>query len=573
VTGNEETVVITHLRFSSGQDKVAPLTWAQRNMWAPMKWFGKEANQFNLVRTLVLPAPVKQDRVLAVLRCFIERYQTCRTHFVEHGNEAQQKLSALGVYEINVADDRASPKEASEDLMAAMREDAFDHEAEWPLRIGYVIDRKRQVTAIALVGSHMAFDYWAIGRFISLLRGQLANEEGTVSEPVVTLGDPAGLQPLEQAVHQASAVGNLQSESGLRYWERGLYVAPASMFDMPRARVGDFPVERYLLDSAAVTAAATLLAERTRTSVATVVLCLTVLVLTAYSGHDTCALKLIAGNRFDRRHRNLIAHNTLDAFLTVTIDDTDLLTAIRQLHSASLVAYSRAECDPLAVHELIKEMGRRRGIPFDLSTYFNAVPSVSQRQTTIGDMGSTQLGELRRTSRLSSLEPLTKSDMKFYLTAFRLSSGASRLRLLADTAYLPAPLGETILRGIEKVLCDAVSHEIGTREVASRIGITPVHRGPKWINTISGWVDLEAVRQLVQQAAAGAKVAVFAREDLGPGETQMVTAYVASQTISPRALHETVLGLLHGRTGVAAPSEYVICETIPPDGATRIQSS
>ena len=180
VTGNEETAAITHLRFSSGQDEVAPLTWVQRNMWEPMKWFGKEANQFNLGRTLVLPTSVRQDRVLAVLRCLIERYQTCRTHFVEHGNEPQQKLSASGVYEINVADDRASPEEASEDIVAAMRQDVFDHEAEWPLRIGYVIDRKRKVTAIALVGSHMAFDYWAIGRFISLLRGQLADEEGEV---------------------------------------------------------------------------------------------------------------------------------------------------------------------------------------------------------------------------------------------------------------------------------------------------------------------------------------------------------------------------------------------------------
>ena len=312
-----------------------------------------------------------------------------------------------------------------------------------------------------------------------------------------------------------------------------------------------------------------MLAERTQTSVATVILCLTVLVLAAYSGHDTCALKLISGNRFDRRHRDLMAHNTLDALLTPTIDDTDLLTAIRQVHGLALAAYSRAECDPLAVHELIKKMGHRRGISFDLSTYFNAVQSVRKLQTAIGDMGSTQLGELRRTSRLSLLEPLTKSDMKFYLTAFRLSGGVSRLRLLADTAYLPAPLGETILRGIETVLCDAVAHEIGTREVASRIGITPVHRGPKWISTIVGWVDLEAVGELVQQAAAGAKVAVFARDDLRSGETPTVTAYVANKSISPQALHETVLGLLQGRTGVAAPGEYVICEGIPPDGAPR----
>jgi Condensation domain len=567
VTALRVTSAILRLRFSTGQDAVAPLTWAQRTMWGPMKWFGKEANQFNLARALVLPRPVAQDRVLAVLRSLIEGHETFRTRFVDSGSGPRQQVSASGDYEISVADDRANPKEAGEDVAATLRRDAFDLEGEWPLRVCCVVDGERRVTAIALVGSHLAFDIWAFYRLADLVLHQLTDEDGRTTEAVGTSAHAAP-QPLEQAAYQASAAGELLNQRGLRHWERRLSAAPASMFDLPRTETGDLPIERYLLDSTAVTAAAAALAQRTGTSVSSVLLCLTALALTAYNAHDRCAMKLIAGNRLSRRERDLIALSSLDACLNATIDDTDLLTAIKRVHGLAMVAYSRAQCDPLAVNELIKEIGRRRGVSLDLSAYYNSVQTGSDWQSTMADVSPAQLAELRRDSRFAPLAPLSKSDMKFFLTAADRGGGVSRLHLLVDTAYLPAPLGETILRGIETLLCDAVAGEVGTREVASRMGITPVHRGPEWVRTAAGWVNLEAVGQLVSHAAAGAKVAVFVQADRESDGAHKVTAYVAGLPISPRALHETVLDLLPGRTGVAAPAEYVICST-PPGGSSR----
>jgi hypothetical protein len=566
-TAGETTSAVVRLRFSIGQDAAAPLTWAQRTMWGPLKWFGEEANQFNLARALVLPRPAGQDRVLGALRSLIEGHQTFRTHFVEAGSEPQQRVSASGEYEIKVAGDRANPKGAGEDIAATLRRGAFDHEAEWPLRVGYVVDGQRQVTAVAVAGSHLAFDIWAFQRLADLLLRLLTDEEGMTTGAAGTLEDATVPQPLEQAAHQASAAGELQNRRGLRHWERGLSAAPASMFDMPRTKAGDLPIGRYLLDSTAVTAAATALARRTATSVSTVLLCLTALTLTAYNAHDKCALKLIAGNRFSRGQQDLIALNSLDACLNATIDDTDLLTAIKGVHRLALEAYSRAQCDPLAVNDLIKEVGRRRGVSFDLAAYYNSVQTGSDWQTAVADVSPAQLAELRRGTRFAPLEPLSKSDMKFFLTAADRGGGVSRLHLLVDTAYLPAPLGETILRGIETLLCDAVAGEVGTREVASRIGITPVHRGPEWVRTPVGWVDLEAVGLLVSQAA-GAKAAVFAQGDRESAKAPKVRAYVASPSIPPQALHEAVLDLLPGRTGVAAPGEYVICAA-PPRGFSR----
>lgn len=556
------------LKFSAGQDAAARLTWAQNIMWEAMQRFGKEANQFNISRAIVLARPVEQDRVLAALRRFIEGHQTLRTHFAESGGQPRQQVSASGAYEITVTDDQGDPAKVSEDMTARLALDAFDHEAEWPLRAGYVINGQLQVTAVAIVTSHLAFDGWAFNRFADLLLGQLASAEGPAQEEADALARVAALQPLEQAAYQQSATGQAQSQQGLRHWERLLSVAPASMFDMPRAETGDLPIERYLLDSTAVTAAGSALAARTRTSFSTVLLCLTALVLTAYNGHDTCALKLIAGNRLDRRSRDLIALNALDAWLTVPIEDTDLLTAIKRFHRPAFDAYRHAECDPLAARELVREVGRRRGVWFDLSAYFNNGHRGSDWQSVVPDLGPAELSGLRRDSRYSSLDPLSQSDMKFCVAVSHLGGGVSRLGLLADTAYLPAPLGEKILRGIEALLCDAVAGEIGVSEIASRIGITPVRRGAQWVRTPTGWVDLEAVQRLVRQAAGGAEVAVFLKDDNGLGERRKVTACVASASALPQALHESVLDLLPGYAGAAAPDEYVICEAMPQGSAT-----
>jgi Condensation domain len=556
------------LRFSAGRDAAATLTWAQNTMWGPMQWFGKEANQFNISRAITLPCPLEQDRVIAALRRIIEGHQTLRTHFVASGGQPCQQVSASGGYEITVADAQDDPEAVSAGLVAQLAQDAFDHEAEWPLRVGWVLDGERRVAVVAVVGSHLAFDGWAFNRLADLLLGQLASDAGPALEQAAALTGAAGLQPLEQAAYQQSAAGQAQNQRGLQHWEHWLSATPASMFDMPRAETGDFPIERCFLDSSAVTVAAAMVAERTRTSFSTVLLCLTALVLTAYNGHDTCALKLIAGNRLDKRHRDLIALNALDAWLTVPIEDTDLDTAIKRINRLAFEAYRRAECDPLEVRELVRESGRRRGVPFDLSAYFNNGSRGSDWQSAVPDLGSAELSGLRRKSRFTSLDPLPRSDMKFMVAVTPLEDGVGRLGLLADTAYLPAPVAEQILRGIEALLCDAVTEEIGVSEIASRTGIKPVRRDPQWIRTPTGWVDLEEVERLIRQAAGGAEVAVFTRDDRGSTTTRAVTACVASALASPQALHQKVLDLLPDHAGAAAPDEYVICPASPRDPGT-----
>lgn len=559
------------LQFSAGDDMTAPLTWAQSNMYWPMQWFGKDANQFNISRALVLPEPTGQSHLLAVLLSLIENHQTLRTRYVEHEGEPQQHVFSSGSYDIMVADDHSDPARTSQVMVSELAGEAFDHESEWPLRVGCVIDAQNRVTAVALVGSHLAFDHWSYHVFADLLFARLVGQADLVPEQSAANCEGDVLQPLEQAAYQNSPAGKRQNQRGLRHWEQGLAIAPASMFDLPRAGTGEFPIERHFLHSTAVATAAAALAARTRTSPSTVLLCLTALILTAYNGHDTCALQLIAGNRLDRRSRDMIALNAHNAWLTFPVEDADLLTAIKRIHRCAFEAYCRAPCDPVEVNRVAEEVGRRRGVSFDLSSYFNSDLSPYLNNEVGGsdwaaagpDLGAARLAELRRGSRYSRRDPLSKSDMKFHLGVSYQRGGACQVELMADAAYLPDPLGETILRGIESLLCDAVDGDVSVSEIAARIGMTPARRGPGWVRTPAGWVDLDAVAQLVRQAADGAQAAAFAPAFPGLAGTAQVTAYVANSSRSPAALHGKVLDLLRGRTGVAAPAEYVICEEAP----------
>lgn len=552
----DTTTAQVMLPFAAGEPAAGPLTWAQRVMWGPLRWFGKEAAQFNLIRTEVLAGPVPQDRFLTALRVLIETHQTLRTRWVQRDGEPRQQVLAEGAYEITVVR-HADPARAVGDLAARLTEAAFDHDIEWPLRVGCVADEHRRITAVALVGSHLGFDGWALPTFTDALLGLLADDR-TPAPP-----DPAGLlQPLEQAAFQDSEAGRQQSLLGLRHWARALATAPASMFDLPAAQTGGHPIERHVLDSTAATAAAALLAARTRTSFSTVLLSLTTLILTAYNGHDTCVLKLITGNRLDQRSRDLIALNTLDSLVTVPVEDGDLLDAIRRTHRPAFDAYRRAQCDPHGVRTVIDDVGRRRGVSFDLSTYFNNGHRGNDWAANPPEVTPAELAALRRESRYSRLEPLTKSDMKFMVAASNPGDGVCRLGLLVDTAYLPGPLGRTILSGLETLLCDAVTGEVQVGEVADRIGLTPARRGPDWARTPTGWVRPADVADLVRRAAGGAETAVFAQPD-------GLTAYVAagSPSPSPDTLHDRVLELLPGRTGVAAPAEYLLCGSAPRTGS------
>ena len=55
-------------------------------------------------------------------------------------------------------------------------------------------------------------------------------------------------------------------------------------------------------------------------------------------------------------------------------------------------------------------------------------------------------------------------------------SGADicRLQLMADTAYLPLPTIETVLRGIETIMLEAAYRDVAVAEIPTLTGLRPV---------------------------------------------------------------------------------------------------
>ncbi|WP_034260990.1 condensation domain-containing protein [Actinospica robiniae] len=568
-TGPAASGTTAALAFDAGaEEQTAPLTWGQLSMWMPMQWFGEQANQFNLKAAAQLPEPVAPDRAADALRTLIEAHQATRTHFVPGPDGPRQMVAARGCMTVHTVPQAPDAQTATDALTARLAATAFDHATQWPVRLGWVVDGRGMVTGIVLVVSHLAFDGWALERLTEELLDLLRNT-GPAERPA-----ERRWQPLDQAGFERSAEGLRKNALTLRHWRERLAVVPASMFDLPGTQAGAQPVEKYRLDTAALVPAVRVLAGRTRTTASTVLLCVSALILAAYTGQDGYRFKLIVGNRHDRNSRELLTITTQDGLLALPVEDVDLISAIKAAYRPMLAAYQRGQCDPLALDALIAEAAHARGVSFDLSAYFNDKRTVNTWTAWPGPAPTrAEFDRLRADSRFAHVASMPKSDMKYCVGVADAGGDRARLTLLADTAFLPRPVGEAVLRGIESLVCDAAgSQDVGVREIAQRIGLEPPARGVDWTRSPAGWIRPAAIADLIRTAAAGAPAAVFpgAVGSGVPGGSEL-TAYIAADGTAhtPERLHRRVMGLLPGVPGAAAPSWYVVCDRPPTDAAGR----
>lgn len=238
---------------------------------------------------------------------------------------------------------------------------------------------------------------------------------------------------------------------------------------------------------------------------------------------------------------------------------------MRQIHRSAFDSYRRTQYDPFQLIPTVARAGRRRGVTFDLSAYFNNGHRGNDWPAGDPEPDPARLNRLRAESGYWRMGSLSKSDMKYYVAATNLGDGRCRLATMLDTAYLPGSLGEVILRGIETLLCDAVAGEVRVDEIAERIGMTPAPRGSDWVRTPTGWVRPDDVALLVRAAAGGAPTAVLAQEQADSRGIRELVAYVAGP-VPVEDLHRRVLDALPAYPTAAAPAQYVVCVAEPGSG-------
>lgn len=537
----DETVV--SVDFHAANSGIAPMTWGQRTIWKPIKEYGEHAAYFNMSWVERLPAGTALAAVLDALRYLVSGNQALRSHFRDTPDGPWQDVRAGGTLAVPVAE--ADPQRLAERLAA----DRFRHDDEWPIRLA-VSTTAGCPASVIFVLSHLAVDGWGLAVLIEEFRARLAGS--VVERP---------WQPLDQATLECSPDGRRGAEAALAHWRERLSVLPGSMFDFPASEPEQLRYQQLRLDSPALAVAAELLATGCRVSTSSVLLAATSVALAALSGRPTSALKLIVSNRNDPRRKNLVAALAQNGLFVLPPADAaaTMTDVIRRCHRHGLAAYARARYDPADLDALIAELALRRGIFFDLNAYFNDArgedrwPEVSSAGTT-----EAELAALREDTVVSHESAYAMQDATFFLTVKR-SPDKAVLSLLADTARIPLPTIELVLRAVETLLVEAAFRPVPMTEVRELTGLRQPDR-TEWWPAGPGWVRPSAMTEVLLAASGARQAAVFA----APGGDERV-AYLATDHLATdpadalESLHRKVITLLDGRTDAMAPDRYVLC--------------
>ena len=276
-----ETLV--HAEFSGDGAGVSPLTWAQRVMWRSIARNGSNHAFLHLRRTVPVSARAGAE-VPAVARAvgaLVGRHGSLRTRVRVVDGAPRQETAAAGVLPLLVCVGAQDGAGAARDAAGRLGDVAFDHAAEWPLRVALVTvaDRVRQVVVVfshSTVDAHAAETVLRELRLI-MLRGGLPT--------------PAGPQSVDVARWQHDADRGRSARSighWLREWDR-LPTPP-----LPAAGPGLTPLtppwRRGVLVSSAVDTATRLIAARHRVSGSAVLLAGVAAMATGRHERDRCGL-------------------------------------------------------------------------------------------------------------------------------------------------------------------------------------------------------------------------------------------------------------------------------------------
>ena len=371
----------------------APLTWGQLNIWRPLEQFGAEAHVFNGRSTLTLTAPVPRAVALAAVATIVARHAALRCHFGGEQRTAMQHARERGsvAVAVRVATQETGARTADE-LAATLAATAFDHEREWPLRLGLVEKPAGSVVAITLVSSHVALDGWASDLVTSELESLLAGR------PLQAVA----WDPLQQAQLEHSEQGRARTASAVRHWRSRLSTAPPRTVHAWQPSTP--PVRRWAMVSTHLAVAVGAITARTQTSTSSVLLTLAALGHCASTGADVAALRLISSNRFTEQQRNLAATTAQNGLVVTPLGSDGLDTLVRRVHQEARLGYFYAAYDPRTLDDAISEEFADR-MP---DAFFNDARRGDERPFT----GESVRGDYAKTT-MRELAPLQWHDMAY----------------------------------------------------------------------------------------------------------------------------------------------------------------
>jgi Condensation domain len=531
------------VRYSAATAGAGPLTLGQDNM---IRCVLREQDQMDLNKQSVWPVPPGTDvpGALAALRTLAERHEALRTVFTgpPGAMPVRQEVRSTGEFEVSVleADRGQDPDTVAAESGRRDRAARFDLTGEFPLRPTLVTVDGVPVR-LAVVVSHAAADATATG---ILVREWYELAAGR------TLPPPTGQSPREVARLEQSKAGRQRAQHSLRRWERILTEAPRAVFAHDRVGRPHGVLPTMVLRSPSAAVHLDQAAKRLGASPSNVLLGVFSALIAHCADERTVVLAALAANRHRAALADYVGTLAQDALLCVDADAPDLDGVIRNAAAESLGGYWYSTFEALALWQLIADVADRRGAGFARQVVLNDMSS------TIPDAAVADRPAPPRDPELTWL-PSEVIPTRLMLNVWRLS-GCVELSLHADPQLFDRDEAERFAAGMLRLIEAAARGPLPTSAIGALTGIDPPRRTGEWVRIDNSWIDLAAVRELLDDALDKRPV------DLRVHEGRL-TARIAEdgRPITPRRAHEAVMSASAGRETTLAPHMYVVCEGAP----------
>jgi hypothetical protein len=426
--------------FSGHGSGTAPLTWAQLGIWQTIERIGRSST---IGGVSAVPPGTTVERVVHGLRFVVQRHPSLRTRLTFRDGRPWQHVAEAGEVELEVVDAADDPAAVAAAVADRYLNTAFDHRADWPVRMAAVRHRG-EVTHSVAVYSHLAVD----GTGIAALVADLATMDpatGTGPPP------PEAVQPLDLAARQSLPAAQRQSAASLRHWERVLRtVAPVRL---PRTSFDEAPRMRMVgYRSPAARQAVHAVAARLAVDSSPVLLAAFAVALARVTGVNPVVPLLSVSNRFRPGLAASVSQLAQSSPCVIDVDAPSFDDVVARARKAAMGAYLHAYYDPAARTALMARVARDRGVEVDLGCTFN-----DRRRQAPDPIGTVDPAALTAAATLGEFRTIARTDLsrqKLYLGIDDVP-GAIDLTMSADTRHLPPPAMESLLRTIESVLVAA----------------------------------------------------------------------------------------------------------------------
>ncbi|MFE2614043.1 condensation domain-containing protein [Micromonospora chalcea] len=459
--------------FTGSRAIVEHLTWGQVLVERDIRRMPSGA-AYNVTVPLLIPEGVDLAMVCAAVGALAGRFEALRTRFPRRDGRLVQEVLDSGSIPVGVFSG-AGPAEqfaaAARELDEQLQATPFDHDRDLPMRV--LVYVHRQVPrALVLCIAHLAADLQSSRLAARVLAEMLACRAAGHPDPAT----PELVHPADLAAFERSPRGRTVSAAAVAHLRRQLNAVPLDNFAAVRPVTPAEPrFWRGVLDSPTSAPVLGLLADRYRTSTATVALAVTAALLGVVAETDRCGLLLVTGNRTTAPLRASIGTLTQHMPTVVDLTGPAFSDLVRHCWGTAVRAFRHGRFDPVDGWAALAEVSRERGAEPEIRCFFNDMRGAPETPPVTAPLDSdvAQRVLTEPSFRWTERRPAGPS---FFMEVGDVLDTPGQLRwtLLGDTTLLPPDLIRAVLIGVDRLLVRLLDTDLLLSEVGEAAGLRGV---------------------------------------------------------------------------------------------------